>query len=123
MNRWKAQCLENGHAEFGGRLPGKGPDAGTSPGSPPYSGCGSVKAKLTLAERVYQCDACGLVMGRDVNAARNLPSLAASGADRVNACRAAVRPGLTAGRAALKQEPGTANAGQTGTAAPQAAAA
>jgi putative transposase len=82
-----------------------------------------VKAKLTLAERIYQCEECGVVMGRDVNAARNLLSLAASGADRVNACGAAVRPGLRAGRAALKQEPGTANAGQTGTAAIEAAAA
>jgi putative transposase len=93
------------------------------PSSKKCSGCGSVKAKLTLAERVYQCNNCGLVMGRDVNAARNLLSLAASGADRVNACGAAVSPGLTAGRAALKQEPGTANAGQTGTAAIEAAAA
>ena len=67
-----------------------------------------MKAKLTLAERVYQCDGCGLVLDRDVNAARNLLLLAASGADSLNACGAAVRPGLTAGRAALKQEPGTA---------------
>ena len=93
------------------------------PSSKRCSACGSVKAKLTLAERIYQCDACGLVLDRDVNAARNLLSLAASGADRVNACGAAVRPGLTAGRAALKQEPGTADAGQTGTAAHQAAVA
>jgi putative transposase len=93
------------------------------PSSKTCSGCGSVKAKLTLAERVYQCDACGLVMGRDVNAARNLLSLATSGADRVNACGAAVRPGLAAGRAALKQELGTADAGQTGTAAIVAAVA
>jgi transposase len=42
----------------------------------------------------------------------------------VGACGAAVRPGQSAGRAALKQEPGiAANAGQTGTAAHQAAAA
>ena len=62
--------------------------------------------------------------GRDVNAARNLLSLAASGADSlINACGAAVRPGLAAGRAALKQEPGTANTGQTGTAAHRATAA
>ena len=94
------------------------------PSSKRCSGCGSVRAKLTLAERVYRCDVCGLVLDRDVNAARNLLSLAASGADSLNACGAAVRPGLTAGRAALKQEPGTAaNAGQTGTAAHQAAAA
>ncbi len=42
------------------------------PSSKRCSGCGSVKAKLTLAERVYQCGGCGLVLGRDVNAARNL---------------------------------------------------
>ncbi len=93
------------------------------PSSKRCSGCGSVKAKLTLAERVYRCDACGLALDRDVNAARNLLFLAASGADSLNACGAAARPGPTAGRAALKQEPGTANAGQTGTAAHQAAAA
>jgi transposase len=94
------------------------------PSSKRCSGCGSVKAKLTLAERVYQCDTCGLVLDRDVNAARNLLLLAASGADSlINACGAAARPGPTAGHAALKQEPGTANAGQTGTAAHQAAAA
>jgi putative transposase len=63
------------------------------------------------------------VLDRDVNAARNLLSLAASGADSLNACGAAVRPGLRAGRAAMKQESGTANAGQTGTAADPAAAA
>ena len=92
------------------------------PSSKQCSGCGSVKAKLTLADRVYQCDVCGLVLGRDVNAARNLLSLAASGADRVNACGAAVRPGLAAGRAVLKQEPGTQKRGKTGTAAIKAAA-
>jgi len=26
-NRWRARCLESGHAGFGGRLPGKGPDS------------------------------------------------------------------------------------------------
>jgi putative transposase len=84
--------------------------------------CGSVKAKLTLNDRTFACDACGHTEDRDVNAARNLLSLAASGAESLNACGAAVRPG-PAGHAALKQEPGTANAGETGTAAPQAAAA
>jgi putative transposase len=36
------------------------------------SACGVVKSKLTLAERTYRCDACGLVCDRDVNAAANL---------------------------------------------------
>jgi putative transposase len=65
-----------------------------------------VKAKLALSERTYRCD-CGLVMNRDVNAARNLLNLAASGAERQNACGAQIRPGL-AGHRAMKQEPGTA---------------
>jgi putative transposase len=41
------------------------------------SGCGVVKAKLPLSCRVFSCDACGLVLDRDVNAARNLAALAA----------------------------------------------
>jgi len=81
-----------------------------------------VKAKLPLSERVYRCERCGLVEDRDVNAARNLLLLAASGAERLNARRAAVRPGL-AGRAVLKREPGTRKRGKTGTAASKAAAA
>ena len=31
-----------------------------------------MKAKLPLNERVYRCDACGLVMDRDLNAAINI---------------------------------------------------
>jgi putative transposase len=91
------------------------------PSSKTCSACGAVKAKLPLHVRVFSCEACGLVASRDENAARNLLSLAASGAERLNACGAAVRPGL-AGRAAVNQEPGTASAGQTGTAAGQPAA-
>jgi hypothetical protein len=56
-----------------------------------------------------------LVLDRDENAARNLRDLAASGAERLNACGGAVRPGH-AGRAPVKQEPGTAPADETGTA-------
>jgi len=93
------------------------------PSSKTCSGCGTAKAKLSLSERTYRCDACGLVIDRDVNAARNLLKLAASGAESViNACGAAVRPGH-AGRAAVKQEPGTPQRDKTGTAAGQQAAA
>jgi putative transposase len=89
------------------------------PSSKTCSGCGAVKAKLALSERTFACDTCGLVTGRDENAARNLLRLGtASGAGTgpigANACGAAVRPG-PAGLAALKQEPGTASAGKTGT--------
>ena len=41
------------------------------------SGCGTAKAKLTLSERTYVCTACGIVLDRDENAARNLAALAA----------------------------------------------
>jgi putative transposase len=92
------------------------------PSSKLCSGCGAVKAKLALSERTYRCERCGLALDRDVNAAVNLPHLAASGADSRNACRAQVRPG-PAGHRAVTQEPGTAPAGKTGTASGQPLAA
>ena len=45
------------------------------PSSKTCSGCGNVRADLTLGDRVYACDGphgCGLVLDRDVNAAVNL---------------------------------------------------
>ena len=45
------------------------------PSSKTCSGCGVVKAKLRLSDRVYRCEACGLVLDRDLNAARNLAAL------------------------------------------------
>ena len=42
------------------------------PSSKTCSKCGRVKAKLSLSERVFHCDACGLVMDRDLNAAINI---------------------------------------------------
>ncbi|WP_344269964.1 IS607 family element RNA-guided endonuclease TnpB [Actinomadura napierensis] len=92
------------------------------PSSKTCSGCGGRKPSLVLSERTYRCEVCGLVLGRDVNAAINLRELAASGAERQNACGGDVRPG-PAGQPPAKQEPGTAvTAGQTGTAAAQATA-
>jgi putative transposase len=45
------------------------------PSSKTCSDCGAVKAKLRPSERVYQCEHCGLVLDRDLNAARNLAAL------------------------------------------------
>ena len=42
-----------------------------------------MKAKLRLAEQEYRCECCGMVVDRDVNAARNLAVLVASSANRV----------------------------------------
>ena len=46
------------------------------PSSKTCSACGWVKAKLSLSERRFACKACGLVLDRDLNAARNLARLA-----------------------------------------------
>lgn len=46
------------------------------PSSKTCSRCGAVKAKLPLSVRVFECDACGLVMDRDENAGHNLLALA-----------------------------------------------
>ena len=91
------------------------------PSSKTCSGCGTVKAKLSLQERTYRCGSCGLVLDRDVNAARNLLNLAASGAESLNACEGTARPGH-AGRDPVKQEPGARHLDQTGTAAPEGTA-
>ncbi|MEU1210564.1 IS607 family element RNA-guided endonuclease TnpB [Nocardia sp. NPDC005825] len=48
------------------------------PSSKSCSACGVVKAKLRLAERTFACDSCGLVLDRDLNAARNLVGLVAT---------------------------------------------
>jgi putative transposase len=84
------------------------------PSSKACSACGWRKPSLTLAERTFTCEACGLVMDRDENAARNLLKLAVSGTREHKRLRSTVRPGL-AGQVAMKQEPGTVYAGKTGT--------
>ncbi len=66
------------------------------PSSKQCSGCGHAKAKLALSERTYRCNACGLVLDRDVNAARNI--LAAGLADKQNACGGRARPVAPKGR-------------------------
>jgi putative transposase len=91
------------------------------PSSKTCSGCGTVKAKLALSERIYQCDSCGLVVDRDVNAALNLLKLAANGSESINARGATIRPGM-AGRVVVKREPGTQHWDKTGTAVWQRAA-
>jgi putative transposase len=90
------------------------------PSSKTCSGCGHAKAKLPLAERTYRCECCGLVIDRDLNAARNLAQLvgavAGSGPETQRARGADVRPGQ-AGLSAVNREAGTSPSGlgETGT--------
>ena len=54
------------------------------PSSKTCSKCGRVKAKLSLSERVFHCDGCGLVIDRDLNAAINI-KVAGSAPETINA--------------------------------------
>jgi putative transposase len=45
-----------------------------APSSKTCSCCGSIKQDLTLADRTYSCDTCGLEIDRDMNAAINIKS-------------------------------------------------
>lgn len=89
------------------------------------SGCGAVRAKLPLSERTFRCSECGLVIDRDLNAARNLAvygrrQVAASGAETRNG-RGADRRTRPGGQVAVRRQPGgTAPAvRETGTVPPQ----
>ena len=77
------------------------------PSSKTCSKCGTVKAKLSLSERMYRCDACGLSIDRDLNAAVNI-KVAGSAPETINAHRETVSRGGQLGRATrvpLKCEP------------------
>ena len=54
------------------------------PSSKTCSNCGVVKAKLSLSERVFDCDACGISIDRDLNAAVNI-RVAGSAPETLNA--------------------------------------
>jgi putative transposase len=60
------------------------------PSSKRCSGCGQVTQALPLGARVFICERCGLVLDRDLNAARNLAWLAqrvaGSSPETINAC-------------------------------------
>lgn len=70
------------------------------PSSKTCSKCGRVKAKLSLSERVYRCDGCGLVMDRDLNAAINI-EVAGSAPETINAHGETVKRGNRSGCATL----------------------
>jgi transposase len=89
------------------------------PSSKTCSGCGTVRAKLALSERVFTCQACRLVIDRDLNAALNLARMAQqhaqaegltkcyvarTGRETLNARGGQVRPGTPAGLGPLKRE-------------------
>jgi len=56
------------------------------PSSKTCSGRGYIKPELSLSERTYVCEDCGMVLDRDLNAAINLRTVAVSSIDTQNAC-------------------------------------
>ncbi len=97
------------------------------PSSKTCSSCGAAKAKLSLAERTYSCDACGLVIDRDLNAALNLAAygrqvVAGSGPETGNA-RGGEHPRRRLTKSPVKREDGTGQPGKTATALSQGRAA
>ncbi len=55
------------------------------PSSKTCSGCGYIKPELSLSERTFVCEDCGMVLDRDLNAAHNLRMVAVSSIDTQNA--------------------------------------
>lgn len=77
------------------------------PSSKTCSQCGKVKTKLSLSERTYRCEHCGLVIDRDLNAAMNI-NVAGSAPETINAHGGTVRRNDLSGHATqvpLKCEP------------------
>jgi putative transposase len=66
------------------------------PSSKRCSRCGNVKAEFDLSERVYECEVCGLIIDRDLNAALNLESWPTASSAERHACGEGVRPGYPA---------------------------
>ena len=68
------------------------------------SSCGHVKDEMPLSERTYECESCGLVLDRDLNAALNL--VAVSSTETLNACEdmASTAPARAPRAGSMKQE-------------------
>jgi len=79
------------------------------PSSKTCSGCGAIRAELSLRDRIFRCPDCGRELDRDLNAAINLagwahPVVAGSAPETENAC---LSGGQTAPGAARHVEAGT----------------
>ena len=90
--RLAKHVLDAGFSEFRRQLEYKTARSGARlhvidrwyPSSKACSSCGTVKAKLSLSERVFHCDTCGFEIDRDLNAAINI-MVAGSAPETVNA--------------------------------------
>jgi putative transposase len=74
------------------------------PSSKTCSQCGWIHEDLTLAERIFQCQQCGMVLDRDENAALNLVAMCTASSAGTDASGDRVSP-ETSGGWSLKEEP------------------
>ncbi|MDO8124355.1 MAG: zinc ribbon domain-containing protein [Candidatus Hermodarchaeota archaeon] len=63
---------------------------------------GKLKKRLSLSERIFICESCGLQLNRDLNAARNL--VTASWTETENACYEAGGYSSSGQCSSMKQE-------------------
>jgi putative transposase len=121
-NRFLARAISDaGFGEFRRQLNYKATNFGSTlvvadrwmPSSKTCSNCGTVRTKLSLGERTFRCEHCGLILDRDLNAARNLvhlvaPHVAGSGPETSNG-GGATQKTQHAGQQATKPQPRTLN--------------
>jgi len=119
-NRRLARSVSDmGFGEFGRQMSYKSPIYGSQlvvadrwfPSSKKCSRCGHIKDKLTLSDRVYRCELCGLVIDRDYNSALNLRTLGL----RAYACGRLGNPGENNLNRAESGEAGTKTCPLVGT--------
>ena len=67
------------------------------------SNCGNIKEKLSLTERIYQCEKCNFKIDRDLNAAIKLEQYDAE-SYAVNACGESNKQSSAATADSVKQE-------------------
>ena len=77
------------------------------PSSKTCSNCGTIDSDLSLSDRTYQCNDCGHVQDRDLNAAINLKQLAAGHSESLNASGDSVSPCQNERRESVNEEDST----------------
>ncbi len=68
------------------------------------SRCGNIRDDLSLGDRIYACPNCGLLIDRDLNAARNILMRATPGQGGSNACNSLQKERDVAVATSVKQE-------------------
>ena len=77
------------------------------PSSKTCSNCGTIDSDLSLSDRMYQCNDCGHIQDRDLNAAINLKQLAAGHSESLNASGDSVSPCQTERHESVNEEDST----------------